>query len=78
MSPRMALRDRPVGPGHAPLVIAELGINHDGHLDRMHRMIDDAAKSGVRLSGGGFRTKEQQIALRKSNGCPDVWTAPAS
>ncbi|BAL89586.1 putative D-alanyl-D-alanine carboxypeptidase [Actinoplanes missouriensis 431] len=41
------------------------------------RMIDDAAKAGIKLSGGGFRTKEQQIALRKSNGCPDVWTAPS-
>jgi D-alanyl-D-alanine carboxypeptidase len=42
------------------------------------RMIDDAAKAGVRLSGGGFRTKQRQIQLRKINGCPDVWTAPAS
>jgi D-alanyl-D-alanine carboxypeptidase len=41
-------------------------------------MIDAAAKAGVKLSGGGFRTKEQQIALRTTNGCPDVWTAPAS
>lgn len=42
------------------------------------RMIDDAAKAGVKLSGGGFRTKERQIELRTINGCPDVWTAPAS
>ncbi|WP_229069078.1 M15 family metallopeptidase [Actinoplanes sp. DH11] len=42
------------------------------------RMIDDAAKAGIKLSGGGFRTKEQQIRLRTVNGCPDVWTAPSS
>ncbi|WP_051807864.1 M15 family metallopeptidase [Actinoplanes subtropicus] len=41
-------------------------------------MIDDAAKAGVPMSGGGFRTKEQQIKLRVTNGCPDIWTAPAS
>jgi D-alanyl-D-alanine carboxypeptidase len=41
-------------------------------------LIDDAAKAGVKMSGGGFRTREQQIALRTTNGCPDVWTAPAS
>ena len=41
------------------------------------RMIDDAAKAGIQLSGGGFRTKQQQIALRITNGCPDIWTAPA-
>jgi D-alanyl-D-alanine carboxypeptidase len=42
------------------------------------RMIDDAARGGIQLSGGGFRTKQQQIALRTTNGCPDIWTAPAS
>jgi len=41
-------------------------------------MLDDAAKAGIKMSGGGFRTREQQIALRTTNGCPDVWTAPAS
>jgi len=44
----------------------------------LQRMIDDAATAGIQLSGGGFRTKQQQIALRTTNGCPDVWTAPAS
>jgi D-alanyl-D-alanine carboxypeptidase len=42
------------------------------------RMIDDAAAAGVPLSGGGFRTRQQQIALRVANGCPDIYTAPAS
>ncbi|MBU2670287.1 M15 family metallopeptidase [Actinoplanes bogorensis] len=42
------------------------------------RMLDDARANGVTLSGGGFRTRERQIELRKSNGCPDVWTAPSS
>ena len=41
-------------------------------------MIDDAGADGVVMSGGGFRTAERQIELRKINGCPDVWTAPAS
>lgn len=42
------------------------------------RMVDDAKQDGIALSGGGFRTKERQIELRKINGCPDIWTAPAS
>ncbi|MFC4070038.1 D-alanyl-D-alanine carboxypeptidase family protein [Actinoplanes subglobosus] len=42
------------------------------------RLIDDAKADGIALSGGGFRTKERQIELRTINGCPDVWTAPAS
>jgi D-alanyl-D-alanine carboxypeptidase len=42
------------------------------------RMVDDAKKAGIVISGGGFRTKQRQIELRKINGCPDIWTAPAS
>ncbi|MFI7600262.1 M15 family metallopeptidase [Actinoplanes sp. NPDC049681] len=42
------------------------------------RMLADAQADGISLSGGGFRTRDQQIKLRKINGCPDVWTAPAS
>jgi len=42
------------------------------------RMVDDAQAAGISISGGGFRTRERQIELRKINGCPDIWTAPAS
>ncbi|GAA3934521.1 M15 family metallopeptidase [Actinoplanes auranticolor] len=42
------------------------------------RMVADAKAAGILISGGGFRTKQRQIELRKINGCPDVWTAPAS
>ena len=42
------------------------------------RMLDDAKADGVVMSAGGFRTKQRQIELRTINGCPDVWTAPAS
>jgi D-alanyl-D-alanine carboxypeptidase len=42
------------------------------------RMVDDAGKAGISISGGGFRTRQRQIELRKINGCPDIWTAPSS
>jgi D-alanyl-D-alanine carboxypeptidase len=41
-------------------------------------MVDAAKADGVAISGGGFRTKERQIELRKINGCPDIYTAPSS
>lgn len=37
---------RRVSPDHPPLVIAEIGINHDGDMDKAVRMIDDAAAAG--------------------------------
>jgi D-alanyl-D-alanine carboxypeptidase len=42
------------------------------------RMVEDAKKAGISISGGGFRTKQRQIELRKINGCPNIWTAPSS
>lgn len=38
---------RTVGPGHPPLVIAELGINHEGDVAKALRMVDDAASAGA-------------------------------
>jgi sialic acid synthase SpsE len=37
---------RAVGPSHPPLVIAEIGINHEGDMAKARRMIDDAASAG--------------------------------
>ena len=40
------LAGRPIGSEHSPLVIAEVGINHNGDLDKAIRMVDDAARVG--------------------------------
>jgi sialic acid synthase SpsE len=37
---------RVIGKGHTPLVIAEIGINHEGNFDKCIQMIDDAAAAG--------------------------------
>jgi N-acetylneuraminate synthase len=37
---------RVIGPGHSPLVIAEIGINHEGNFDKAIQMIDDALAAG--------------------------------
>jgi sialic acid synthase SpsE len=38
--------DRPVGLGHPPFVVAEVGINHNGKLDRALEMIHAASRGG--------------------------------
>jgi len=38
-----AIGGRMIGPSHAPFVIAEIGINHEGSYDKAIRMVDDAA-----------------------------------
>jgi N-acetylneuraminate synthase len=42
-----AIGDRQVGVAHPPLVVAEIGINHEGDPVKAHRMVDDAADAGV-------------------------------
>ncbi|MCM0083480.1 N-acetylneuraminate synthase family protein [Geomonas sp. Red32] len=37
---------RAVGPDHPPLVLAEIGINHEGDFEKARRMIDDAHAAG--------------------------------
>ena len=39
--------NRQIGPSHPPLVIAEIGINHEGSIDKAIRMIDDAVAVGA-------------------------------
>ena len=42
----MKIRDREISPFKAPLVIAEIGINHGGDLALAKQMVELAAKSG--------------------------------
>jgi sialic acid synthase SpsE len=40
---------RKIGPDYPPLVIAEIGINHNGSLDVAKEMVDSAKRSGVEV-----------------------------
>lgn len=44
---------------------------------KLKEMVDTAAKAGIMLSGGGFRTNSEQIALRKANCAGDIYTKPS-
>lgn len=46
-SPVVTIAGRPIGPDHTPLVVADIGINHEGSLAKAKRMVDDAAKAGA-------------------------------
>ncbi|MGA1658332.1 MAG: N-acetylneuraminate synthase family protein, partial [Ilumatobacteraceae bacterium] len=41
-----AISDRSIGREYPPLVIAEIGINHEGDIHKAFRMIDDAQAAG--------------------------------
>ncbi len=42
----MVIGGRTIGNGHSPLIIAEIGINHNGSFAKAVRMVDDAHMAG--------------------------------
>ncbi len=46
MHPEIQIGQRRIGPRHPPLVIAEIGINHEGSVAKAIRMVDEAARAG--------------------------------
>jgi N-acetylneuraminate synthase len=45
----MQIANRKIGPEYPPLVIAEIGINHEGSLQTAFEMVDAAAKAGAEV-----------------------------
>jgi len=48
-SPELIIAHRKIGPLHPPLVIAEIGINHEGCLETAKQMVDAAARAGAEI-----------------------------
>lgn len=45
----LTIAGRKIGPAHPPLVVAEIGINHEGSLAVAKEMVDAAARAGVEI-----------------------------
>ena len=43
----MSVKNRGIGPGHQPYVIAEIGVNHDGCVQRALDLVVSAAEAGA-------------------------------
>jgi N-acetylneuraminate synthase len=49
MNPYITIAGRKIGPDYPPLVIAEIGINHEGSLQVAKEMVDAAQRAGVEV-----------------------------
>ena len=47
--PEIEIAGRKIGPAHVPLVVAEIGINHEGSLKTAFEMVDASARAGVEI-----------------------------
>lgn len=48
-NPELVVAGRRIGADHAPWVVPEIGINHEGDMDKARRMVDDAAAAGAEV-----------------------------
>ncbi|MBC7641836.1 MAG: N-acetylneuraminate synthase family protein [Flavobacterium sp.] len=49
MNSYITIAGRKIGPDYPPLVVAEIGINHEGSLEIAKQMVDAAKRSGVEV-----------------------------
>jgi N-acetylneuraminate synthase len=49
MSKSILIKDRKIGPDYPPIVIVEIGINHEGSLETAFQMVDAAWQSGAEI-----------------------------
>jgi N-acetylneuraminate synthase len=48
-TPEISIAGRRIGPAHPPLVVAEIGINHEGNLETAFEMVDAAKRAAVEV-----------------------------
>ncbi len=66
MPTHIQIADRRVGPGEPLFVIAEIGLNHGGSLDRALRLVDAAAAAGA----SAVKVQVLRAADLVAPGCP--------
>jgi N-acetylneuraminate synthase len=68
-TPRIRLGSRAVGPGDAPYVIAEIGVNHEGSLETAKQLIELAKHGGA--DAAKFQTYKAETLASKHS--PAYW-----
>ncbi len=70
------IHGRKIGPDYPPLVIAEIGINHEGSFDKAIRMVDDALASGCECVKFQYHVIEDEMIpndVIPGNATESIW-----
>ena len=70
------IRGRRIGAGHPPLVVAEIGINHEGSLEKAIRMVDDAKAAGCECVKFQYHVIEDEMIpndVVPGNAAESIW-----
>lgn len=69
-SPSFEIAGRKIGVDYDPLVIAEIGINHEGSLATAYEMVDAAARAGVEIIKHQTHIVEDEMSAAAKNVIP--------
>lgn len=76
---------RPATSPDGPIQIVDIPATASGHITvnltiagNVTAMFQAAQTAGITFGGGGYRDPQAQIAVRKANGCPDIYNSPAT
>ncbi len=64
------IADRKIGPNQNPLIIAEIGINHNGNLDHAIEIADSAIKSGAEILKHQTHIPDEEMSLEAQKTIP--------
>jgi len=64
------IENRKIGSNHAPLVIVEMGINHEGSLETAFEMVDAAWKAGAEMIKHQTHVVEDEMSKEAKNVIP--------
>ena len=70
------IRGRQIGPLHPPLVIAEIGINHEGDINKAYQMVRDAKESGCECVKFQYHVIEDEMIPNEvipGNATESIW-----
>lgn len=70
MYPEFEIAGRKIGYDHDPLVIAEIGINHNGSLEEACSLVDAAAASGVEMIKHQTHVVEDEMSAEAKSVIP--------
>lgn len=76
MNEFIKIENRKIGPKFRPLVIAEIGINHEGNLEKAKKMVDDAYKAGCECVKFQSHVIEDEMIPNKvvpGNATESIW-----
>ncbi|MTD94665.1 polyhydroxyalkanoate biosynthesis repressor PhaR [Hyphomicrobium sp. xq] len=74
--PEIEVNGRKIGASHPPLVIAEIGINHEGSFDKAVRMVDDALAAGCECVKFQYHVVEDEMIpndVVPGNATESIW-----